>query len=338
MLEHERPATEEVVNHIDRCLSCLACMTTCPSGVHYMHLVDHARDHIEQTYRRPLADRLLRDVLADVLPDPRRFCAGAASRRCSPSRWRRCSTRIGLKPLAAMLRLAPARWPRRPPDGRGSSGAGRAPGPRRAAVRLRQRRCWRRRLNEAADPRAHPPRHRGGAGGRARAAAARSSITWAASTRRSRRRAPISMPGLREIDEPAGSTPSWSPRRAAARRSRTTASCCATTRPMRDAPRAVSALAHGCLRISRRPRRCGRTTAATGLARRLSRGLLAAARSENHARAEGAAFAGWASWSRTCRKVICAAARPVPTTFCSRTSRRGCATRKVGNIERLRPM
>ena len=57
MLEHERPATPEVVKHIDRCLSCLACMTTCPSGVHYMHLVDHARVHIEETYRRPVADR-----------------------------------------------------------------------------------------------------------------------------------------------------------------------------------------------------------------------------------------------------------------------------------------
>src|SRR5438128_12468821 len=56
MLEHDRPATETVVKHIDRCLSCLACMTTCPSGVNYMHLVDHARVHIENTYRRPLPD------------------------------------------------------------------------------------------------------------------------------------------------------------------------------------------------------------------------------------------------------------------------------------------
>ena len=53
MLEHDRPATADVVMHIDRCLSCLACMTTCPSGVHYMHLVDHARVHIEKTYRAP---------------------------------------------------------------------------------------------------------------------------------------------------------------------------------------------------------------------------------------------------------------------------------------------
>src|SRR4029078_10543872 len=75
MLENARPATAEVVTHIDRCLSCLACMTTCPSGVHYMHLVDHARDHIEQTYRRPLLDRLIRGFIAHVLPYPRRLRA-----------------------------------------------------------------------------------------------------------------------------------------------------------------------------------------------------------------------------------------------------------------------
>ncbi len=73
MLEQGRPADEKTVKHIDRCLSCLACMTTCPSGVHYMHLVDHARDYIEQTYKRPLVDRMLRSVLARVIPYPRRF-------------------------------------------------------------------------------------------------------------------------------------------------------------------------------------------------------------------------------------------------------------------------
>jgi glycolate oxidase iron-sulfur subunit len=73
MLENDRPATLPVVKHIDRCLSCLSCMTTCPSGVHYMHLVDQARDHIEATYRRPLADRLLRALLATVLPRPHLF-------------------------------------------------------------------------------------------------------------------------------------------------------------------------------------------------------------------------------------------------------------------------
>src|SRR6202453_5179088 len=73
MLEHGRPATAEVVLHIDRCLSCLSCMTTCPSGVNYMHLVDHARAHIEETFRRPSGDRTIRALLAGILPYRRRF-------------------------------------------------------------------------------------------------------------------------------------------------------------------------------------------------------------------------------------------------------------------------
>jgi glycolate oxidase iron-sulfur subunit len=73
MLENGRPADAHTVKHIDRCLSCLACMTTCPSGVHYMHLVDHAREYIEQTYRRPWRDRALRWLLSRVLPYPMRF-------------------------------------------------------------------------------------------------------------------------------------------------------------------------------------------------------------------------------------------------------------------------
>jgi glycolate oxidase iron-sulfur subunit len=64
MLEQDRPAGPTEVKHIDRCLSCLSCMTTCPSGVDYMHLVDHARNHIAKTYRRPLFDRILRPGLA----------------------------------------------------------------------------------------------------------------------------------------------------------------------------------------------------------------------------------------------------------------------------------
>lgn len=73
MLENERVPDEKTVKHIDRCLSCLACMTTCPSGVHYMHLVDHAREYIERTYRRPAGERALRWLLARILPHPTRF-------------------------------------------------------------------------------------------------------------------------------------------------------------------------------------------------------------------------------------------------------------------------
>src|SRR5918996_2204673 len=111
MLEHDKPASEQVVKHIDRCLSCLACMTTCPSDVHYMHLVDHARRHIEEPYPRPAGDRLLRAVLATVLPRPMLFrLALLGAKAARPF--------AGLLPeggqagrLRAMLGLAPARMP-----------------------------------------------------------------------------------------------------------------------------------------------------------------------------------------------------------------------------------
>lgn len=73
MLENDKPASSKVVKHIDRCLSCLSCMTTCPSGVHYMHLVDQARERIYETYTRPLPDRALRKILSIVLPRPSLF-------------------------------------------------------------------------------------------------------------------------------------------------------------------------------------------------------------------------------------------------------------------------
>ncbi|MEX0809847.1 MAG: glycolate oxidase subunit GlcF [Dongiaceae bacterium] len=102
MLEEDRAADAETALHIDRCLSCLACMTTCPSGVHYMHLVDIGRAHIEKTYRRPLPDRALRAVLARVMPYTGRFrvaMLGAALIR--PLRFL-----VGGR-LRAMLDLAP---------------------------------------------------------------------------------------------------------------------------------------------------------------------------------------------------------------------------------------
>src|SRR5450432_1031963 len=76
MLESGKPASATVVRHIDRCLSCLSCMTTCPSGVNYMHLVDQARARIERDYRRPLAERMLRAALVWLLPRPELFRLG----------------------------------------------------------------------------------------------------------------------------------------------------------------------------------------------------------------------------------------------------------------------
>ncbi len=111
MLEGGRPADKEIVTHIDRCLSCLACMTTCPSGVNYMHLVDHARAHIEKTYRRPLANRMIRALLAAVLPYPRRFRAALKLARLGRPFAGLFEKVPALKPLSAMLRLATAAVP-----------------------------------------------------------------------------------------------------------------------------------------------------------------------------------------------------------------------------------
>ncbi len=114
MLENGKPATGEVVKHIDRCLSCLSCMTTCPSGVHYMHLVDHARAYIEQTYVRPWPDRLLRSVLGFVLPHRERFrLALAGALMMKPLRpFIARIPAIGAR-LGAMIDLAPAHFPSR---------------------------------------------------------------------------------------------------------------------------------------------------------------------------------------------------------------------------------
>ena len=130
MLENERVPDEKTVTHIDRCLSCLACMTTCPSGVHYMHLVDHARAYIEERYRRPWPDRALRWLLARILPHPMRFrLALAAAKLGRPLR--------GLMPdarLRAMLDMVPARIP---PVSRNDDPQSFAPaGPRRMRVAL----------------------------------------------------------------------------------------------------------------------------------------------------------------------------------------------------------
>ncbi len=73
MLENSRIPDKKTVTHIDRCLSCLSCMTTCPSGVHYMHLIDHAREYVEAHYKRPVVDKMLRWLLAQILPYPGRF-------------------------------------------------------------------------------------------------------------------------------------------------------------------------------------------------------------------------------------------------------------------------
>jgi glycolate oxidase iron-sulfur subunit len=110
MLEHDARPAREVVKHVDRCLSCLSCMTTCPSGVHYMHLVDHARARIEEAHVRPWRDRWLRAALAWVLPrDAWLRWALRLARLARPSAG--LFAPLGLAPVAAMLGLAPSRLP-----------------------------------------------------------------------------------------------------------------------------------------------------------------------------------------------------------------------------------
>ncbi len=267
MLENDKPASDQIVKHIDRCLSCLSCMTTCPSGVHYMHLVDHARNHIEQTYRRPLAR-----------PPPARACW----RACCPSpvlfRLALLGARLAapfagllpsglLRPLRAMLALAPARLPAPSPvdTAAGLSGRGRAPRMRvalltgcaqqvlapeinEATIRLLTRHGCRgrgrqgRRLLRRADP-SH------GQGARRRCASA---------ARQHRRLEPGAA-------KARGSTPLSSTPRAAARRSRTTASCCATDPAYADKAARIGALAARRHRVIDRARPAAARSADTDL-------------------------------------------------------------------------
>jgi glycolate oxidase iron-sulfur subunit len=142
MLEKDQPPTAEVVKHIDRCLSCLACMTTCPSGVNYMHLVDQARVRIEQQYTRPLTERALRAVLAWVLPRPKLFRASMILARLGrplaallPGSKAGTATPNLSSRIKAMLALAPRGLP---PPGPGGGSVFPAVGQRRGRVALLQ--------------------------------------------------------------------------------------------------------------------------------------------------------------------------------------------------------
>lgn len=142
MLEKNQRPTRDVVKHIDRCLSCLACMTTCPSGVNYMHLVDQARVKVEKEYARPLTERLLRAVLAFVLPRPRVFRLGMLLARLGkPFAALLPTVPVDsvnpnlLSQIKAMLGLAPSRLP--PPGPRGGT-VFPAQGERRGRVALLQ--------------------------------------------------------------------------------------------------------------------------------------------------------------------------------------------------------
>ncbi|HYL32386.1 MAG TPA: glycolate oxidase subunit GlcF [Stellaceae bacterium] len=108
MIENDRPATRQVATHLDRCLSCLACMTTCPSGVHYMHLIDEGRRHVEKSYRRPVLERVLRGFFAATMPRVDRFRAMMRVGRLAKPILSVMPGRLG-----AMGKLMPGRLPPR---------------------------------------------------------------------------------------------------------------------------------------------------------------------------------------------------------------------------------
>jgi len=108
MLENNKPANDKIVKHIDRCLSCYSCMTTCPSNVNYMHLIDHGRNHIEKTYTRPFRDRFIRNFLSQVMPHPLRFrIIGILTLLVKPINF------IFPKKLREMIKLMPINFPKK---------------------------------------------------------------------------------------------------------------------------------------------------------------------------------------------------------------------------------
>tara|TARA_Y100000590_G_scaffold469686_1_gene659091 strand:- start:1067 stop:2377 length:1311 start_codon:yes stop_codon:yes gene_type:complete len=108
MLENKKPANEKIVKHLDRCLSCYSCMSTCPSGVNYMHLIDHGRSHIEKTYKRPLKERIIRDFLSKVLPNPTLFrLIGLLTLLAKPFQY------LFPKKIREMISLMPIKFPKK---------------------------------------------------------------------------------------------------------------------------------------------------------------------------------------------------------------------------------
>jgi len=107
MLENNKPANEKIVKHLDRCLSCYSCMPTCPSGVNYMHLIDHGRSHIEKTYRRPFNERFIRNFLSKVLPNPTYFrIIGTLTKFIKPFKF------IFPKKIKEMISFMPMKFPK----------------------------------------------------------------------------------------------------------------------------------------------------------------------------------------------------------------------------------
>ncbi len=107
VLEEDVPPTRQTVEHIDNCLGCLACETTCPSGVDYSLLLETARPRLDQLVKRPLMDRLLRALLTRMLPYPGR------TRLALRMSWiGRAFSFLMPRVMRPLLAMAPKRLPR----------------------------------------------------------------------------------------------------------------------------------------------------------------------------------------------------------------------------------
>ena len=290
MLETERPPTAEVVKHLDRCLSCLSCMTTCPSGVNYMHLVDHARHRVAATFRRPWADRAMRRALGLVLPRPALFrpamlggSLAKAFARFLPKRHRRAAARSSQRRCRSSSRVdrpqvfrAEGAKRRRVALLSGCAQQVLAPGINEATIRLLTRHGCEVVVAEGAGCCGALAHHLGEDG----QSFARRNMS----------------PGQARSSA-AGSTRSSSTPRAAGPCSRITASCSAATPPSRRRRRSRRAR-------TRRYRGHGRDRTRGGgqpvqAARRLSQRLFAAARPARSRRAQGPAQVGGLRHSRS---------------------------------------
>ena len=108
MIENQKKPSKNVVKHIDRCLSCYGCMTTCPSGVNYMHLIDHGRNYIEKNYERPFWDKQIRNLLSLLLPNQNLFRAvGFFIRLLKPIKF------LFPKKINKMIILMPSHFPKK---------------------------------------------------------------------------------------------------------------------------------------------------------------------------------------------------------------------------------
>jgi glycolate oxidase iron-sulfur subunit len=107
MLEAQK-VESVTVTHLDRCLTCRACETTCPSGVEYSQLLEIARDYVSSNYRRDLLDRIKRLWLIRTVPYKRRFRRWAQLGRAM--RWflpKRLREMLPVAPAAAALQATP---------------------------------------------------------------------------------------------------------------------------------------------------------------------------------------------------------------------------------------